>query len=99
MPVVLAVSCSCVRLVRVAASAVCVHVEGNCTVVHVPNCYVSNRFVEQVFGAYILANTPATGVVDLTPNPKLTSKPATAFSPIVVHVLEVSLSRPLRACA
>ena len=46
------------------------------------------RFVEQVFGAYLLGNTPATGVIDLTPNPA----PASVYAPIVVHILQVRAS-------
>ena len=46
-----------------------------------------HRFVEQVFGAYLLGNTPATGVIDLTPNPA----PASVHAPIVVHILQVCI--------
>jgi hypothetical protein len=47
------------------------------------------RFLEQVWGTVPLSITPAVNVTDLTPVGRLTSKPATAMSPIVIHLLEV----------
>lgn len=46
------------------------------------------RFLEQIWGSLALAVTPATNVLDLTPVPRMTSEPATATSPIAIHLLE-----------
>lgn len=50
------------------------------------------RFLEQVWGTLPLSITPAVSVVDLTPATRLTPKPATAMSPIVIHLFEVKAS-------
>ncbi len=47
------------------------------------------RFIEQIWGTVPLAVTPAVGVLDLTPVGRLTAKPATAMSPIALHLMEV----------